>query len=301
MKILCIGQSAYDITLVMDRYPEENKKVRLNKQVECGGGSASNCSYLLAKWGLDVFIAGVIGNDYYGKKILDEYDKIGINRKYLQITDKHNTTVSYIVANTTTGTRTIITNRDKEIAMKDFLIEDNFDIILFDGYEKEFSLEVIRKNPNAIKIIDAGSLRESTVELSKLMDYVVCSHDFLEAYSKKEINYSDIESIKEAYKILEKDFKGQIVVTLEERGSFAKIDSGYKLIPSIRTIPIDTTGAGDIYHGSFIYCISQGFSLEKTMLFSNISGALSVLKIGSRFSIPELKEVEEKYNAVISR
>lgn len=75
MKIMCIGQSAYDITLPLDHYPIENKKVRIQGKVECGGGSASNCAYLLAKWGMDVYFAGVVGNDYYGEKIKEEYNK----------------------------------------------------------------------------------------------------------------------------------------------------------------------------------------------------------------------------------
>lgn len=301
MKILCIGQSAYDITLVMDHYPEENKKVRIDHQVECGGGSASNCAYLLAKWGMDVSVAGIIGDDYYGSKISDEYKKIGINQKYFQKDSRYKTTVSYIIANITSGTRTVLTNRDKNIVMNDIEVEDEFDIILFDGYERDFALKVIEKNPNAIKVIDAGSMKEATIELCHLMDYIVCSHDFFEEYSKKEIDYNDTNSITEAYKVLEKDFKGKVVVTLEERGSFARIGDDYQLIPSIRAVPVDTTGAGDIYHGTFIYSLSQGFSLEKTMLFSNISGALSVLEIGSRNSIPELEEVTKRYNNVLSK
>lgn len=301
MKVLCIGQSAYDITLVLDHYPEENKKIRIDSQVECGGGSASNCAYLLAKWGFDVFIAGVVGDDYYGQKISDEYNIIGINKKYLETCSNYKTTVSYIITNISTGTRTIMTNRAKEIKMKRKEIDDTFDLILFDGYEKEFSMEAIKKNPKAIKVIDAGSLKEATVELCHYMDYIVCSHDFLEEYSKKEVDYSELESIMNAYKVLEKDFKGKIVVTLEERGSFTKIDDEYVLIPSIRTTPVDTTGAGDIYHGAFIYSILKGFSLEKSMLFSNISGALSVLKIGSRNSIPNLAKVMEKYKDVLSK
>ena len=73
MKILCIGQSAYDITLPLDHYPVENKKVRIDGKVECGGGSSSNCAFLLAKWGIDTSFAGIIGNDHYGNNILDEY------------------------------------------------------------------------------------------------------------------------------------------------------------------------------------------------------------------------------------
>jgi len=302
MKIMCIGQSAYDITLPMDYYPIENKKTRVYGKVECGGGSSSNCAYLLAKWGVNTYFAGVVGNDYYGSKIKEEYDSVGVNTKYLQFSDEFPTTSSYIIANTSIGSRTILTSRDKNIRMNAAEIDDTFDFLLFDGYEKEFSMEVVRKNPNAIKVLDAGSMKEATVELAHVVDYVVCSHDFAEDYSKVKIDYDNINTIIAAYDVLKAEFKHNVIITLEDRGCFTYIDGkGYTLVPSIKVKAIDSTGAGDIFHGAFVYSLAMGFNLEKALLFSNITGALSVLKIGSRLSVPELESVIDKYNDTVSQ
>lgn len=301
MKILCIGQSAYDITLPMEKFPVENEKERVKNKVECGGGSASNCAYLLAKWGLDTYFAGIIGNDHYGKKILEEYKNANVNTKYLEISNTIPTTSSYIIANTSTGTRTILTSRKDGIEMSLKDIEDNFDMILLDGYEKEFAKQAIEKNPNAIKVLDAGSLKEATVELSYMVDYLVCSHDFAEDFSKTKIDYDNFESVVEAYNVLKKEFKNNIIITLESYGCFTCINGIYKIIPSIETKALDTTGAGDIFHGAFVYSLANNFPLEKALLFSNITGGLSVEKIGSRYSIPEISEVEKKYNDIISK
>lgn len=300
MKIMCIGQSAYDITLPLDHYPIENKKVRVSGKVECGGGSASNCAYLLSKWGIDTYFAGVIGNDYYGSKIKDEYSGIGINMKYLQVDSSVPTTSSYIISNTSVGSRTILTSRDKNIKMKPVDVLDEFDFLLFDGYEKDFSMEVIKKNPNAIKVLDAGSLKEATIELAHVVDYVVCSHDFAEEFSHIKMDYDDINTIKLAYDKLKEEFGNNIIITLEDRGCFTYTDD-YKIIPSIKVKAVDSTGAGDIFHGAFVYSLAMGFGLEKALMFSNITGALSVEKIGSRLSIPTLKEVEDKYNDTVSK
>ena len=51
MKFVCIGHATYDITAPMSSYPIENKKIRINRKIECGGGPASNAAYLLAKMG----------------------------------------------------------------------------------------------------------------------------------------------------------------------------------------------------------------------------------------------------------
>lgn len=295
MKAICIGQAAYDITLPIDHFPIENKKTRSQDKVECSGGSACNCAYLLAKWGMDTYFAGVVGDDYYGSKIKNELEEIGINTKYLERDKMVSTTSSYIITNTLTGSRTIITHRPKELKLEPKDIEEQFDVILLDGYEKEFADKVIEKNPDAIKIIDAGSLKEATVELAKKMDYVVCSKDFAEDYTNLKVDFNDLSSLVLIYNRLKKDFKNQLVITLEDKGCFV-YDNGYKIVPTLKMKSVDTTGAGDIFHGAFTYAIANGFDTIKTLKYANISGALSVTKIGGQYSIPTLSEVERKYH-----
>jgi sugar/nucleoside kinase (ribokinase family) len=295
MRAICIGQAAYDITLPMDHFPIENKKMRTSNKVECAGGSACNCAYLLAKWGMETYFAGVVGDDYYGEKIKNELNEIGVNTKYLEIGQGLNTTSSYIVTNTTSGSRTIITNRPKELMLRDVVVDEKFDVILLDGYEREFANKIINDNPSAIKIIDAGSLKEATIELSKKMDYVVCSKDFAEEYTKRKVDYNDLTSLIYIYKLLKKDFEGNIIITLEDKGCFV-YDNGYKLVPTIKRKAVDSTGAGDIFHGAFTYAVANNFDMIKTLKIANISGALSVTKIGGQHSIPTYEDVIEKYN-----
>lgn len=296
MKIICIGNAAYDVTLPVNHYPVENKKIRLDaNRVECGGGSASNCAYLLAKWGMETYFAGAVGDDYYGNKIIEEFENIGVNTKYIEKKKDVPTTSSFIIANTSIGSRTILTDKSKDMVMKKREIDDDFDVILLDGYEKEFAIEVIKKNPNAIKIIDAGSLRESTVELARMVDYVVCSNDFAMEFTKKKIDYNDMKTLIEIYDDLKKEFSQNVVITLEDKGCFT-YDNGYKMVPSIKVKSVDSTGAGDIYHGAFTYCIANGYDIITTMKMSNITGALSVTRVGGRFSIFTLEEVKAKYD-----
>ena len=292
MKILCIGQSAYDITLPVSDYPIENRKYKIKNVVECGGGSANNMAYLLALWKMDVTFASSVGNDLYGKKIYDELAKVGVKTEYLEMKNNIPTTTSYIINNLSNGSRTIITNKKEDMEL-DINKEINFkpDIILLDGNEYAFARKVIEENKEAIKIIDAGSLKEATVNLSKLCDYIVCSNDFAKDYTKINFSYQDIDKIKEVYDILDRDFPGKVIITLESYGSITKIDNEFKLVPSIKVESIDSTGAGDIFHGAFTYFIANNYSLLDTLHYSNIAGALSVTKIGSKESMPKLEEV----------
>ena len=66
-------------------------------------------------------------------------------------------------------------------------------------------------------------------------------------------------------------------------------------MPGLKCTAVDTTGAGDIFHGAFTYGIANGFDMEKTVMISNIAAGLSVQKMGSRLSIPSLSEVLDYY------
>ena len=291
MKVLCIGNSSYDITIPVDNYPEENKKMHINHEVvECGGGSGSNAACLLASWGVDTTIASVIGNDLYGKKIKEEYLKYGVNTKYL-IEKNDKTSISYIIDNLSNDSRTILVNKNKNLVY-DKDINDKYDYILLDGTNLELSKKVLLNN-NSTSIIDAGRVNDNIIELSKLVDYVICSNDFAKEYTGINFKYDNVEELKKVYDILDKDFKGTIVITLESFGSFVKINDEYKIIPSIKVDSLDTTGAGDLYHGAFLYFLMNNYPIDKIMKLANITGALSTRFIGGRNSIPKLDEVLE--------
>lgn len=292
-KFVCIGHSTYDITLPVNEYPKENIKHRLKEHVECGGGPASNAAYLLAKWGMNTTIMSVVGDDYYGNLIINEFKKVGANTKYIEQKKEHQTSTSYIIANMSNGTRTVITSK-KEPVRK--LSQDTFlsaDYILIDGEHPETALRVLLENKTATSIIDAGRLNKDTKMLGKMVDYFICSKDFAEEFCDRKIDSKDMSTIIECYKKLKQYFKNTIIITLEAEGSFTEIDGNYKKIPSITVKSVDSTGAGDIFHGAFTYFIGNGYELEEAIKLSSITSALSVTKIGSRTSIPELKEVIE--------
>ena len=298
MKVLCIGNAAFDITIPTNNYPVENTKYRIDKKIECGGGPASNAAYLMAKWGLDVYIAAVVGNDYYGNQIKKEFEEVKVNTKYLQVSNNYKTTSSYIIANSETGTRTILSVRDRDIHMSYVDIDIKPDVILMDGNEYQLSKKVMEKFPTAITIMDAGRYSEEFFELSKMVNHVVCSRDFAEAVSGITVDYSKPETLLEMYAELENIYSGNVVVTLEDKGCLYKIGEIVKIMPGINVKAVDSTGAGDIFHGAYTYGIATRLPLEEVLKLANIAGGLSVTKIGGKNSIPSLDEIEQVYNEI---
>lgn len=296
MKILCIGHAAYDITIPLDAYPIENTKNRVSELVECGGGPASNGAYLLGKWGMDTTFAGVVGNDLYGKKIKEEFESVHVNTKYLEMSDEVKTTSSTIIANKSTGSRTILTYRPNTMKLTHFELDFTPDVMLFDGQEPEMSKELLLKYPDMISVIDAGRPTEEIIELAKLSSYVVCSKEFAESVSEMSIDYDKMETLVALYKKMEQIFPGNIVVTLESKGCLYKNKGQILLMPALNVKAVDSTGAGDIFHGAFTYAIANQFDYEDVIRISNAAGALSVMKVGGRYSVPTKDEMKELFH-----
>ena len=105
------------------------------------------------------------------------------------------------------------------------------------------------------------------------------------------MDYNDINSIIRIYEEMKKTYKNHLIITLESYGCFTEFNGEYKIIPSIKVEPVDSTGAGDIFHGALTYFIIHNYPMEEALKLSNITGALSVKKLGSRFSISNLEEI----------
>lgn len=295
MKVLCIGHCAYDITVVTDMYPCEGDKYRVSSKVECGGGPASNAAYLLGKWGIDTYMAGVVGNDIYGKKIRDEFSDVNVNTNYLELSNKYNTTSNFIVVNRKSGTRTIFTYRNPKMKISDINISIKPDFILCDAEELDLSLKVIKKYPKAVSVMDASRARYASIKLGKVVDYLIVSQSFAEEFTGCKIVSSDMNTISKVYNLLEDSFKNNIVITLGSDGCVFKNDDMISLMPSYKVSACDTACAGDFFHGAFMYGLINKYKYADIMRLCNITGALSTKVLGGRTSTPKKEEVLRIY------
>ena len=104
------------------------------------------------------------------------------------------------------------------------------------------------------------------------------------------IDVSDLDSLIYCYEKLREYFQNTVVITLEDKGSFTKLED-YEILPTVKVQAVDSTGAGDIFHGAFTYFIGNGYSLRDTIHYASITSAISITRVGARISIPELSEV----------
>lgn len=295
MKVLCIGHVCYDITMPLDNFPKENIKYRVNEKIECGGGPAGTAAYLLGSFGVPTVFKGVIGNDIFGRRIVEEFKSVGVETKFIEVNNKVDTTISFILINKNSGSRTVFSYTSVYPMLRNNEYDFYPDYILIDGHNYRGSKIALEKFKNATTVIDAGRCVKEVIELAKMVDYLVCSKDFAEDYTGLKINYKDNNTLIQIYEKLENDFKNKVVITLESKGCLVKDEGRFKLIGSLNIPVKDSTGAGDIFHGAFVYALTKNMSLENTCKFANIVAGLSLRNIGTRYSIPKLSEVEEVF------
>jgi len=295
MDILCVGHAAYDLIFSLDHFPVENTKYPVDSLVECGGGPAANAAYLLAQWGVATGLAALVGDDPYGHAIVAEMDKIGADTSLLEVRPGFATSLSAILVNVQGGSRTIINRTIKGDHVRldpAKLAAPQPSVMLFDGHAVQAALDAKKRYPNAKTVIDAGSLYEGTITLVDKVDYIVAS----EGFAKQLCGGASCDTPagqQQAIAALRKVAKpgAALVVTLGERGLFYGVDGGVKHMPGLDVTAVDTTAAGDIFHGAFTYGVLKGMSLEENLRFSATTAAISVTRPGGRTSIPALDEV----------
>jgi sugar/nucleoside kinase (ribokinase family) len=297
MDVLSIGHAAWDISLVLDGFPVENSKLEIHEMHECGGGPAANAAYLLSRWGVSSGIATTLGTDAYGDRIAEEFAAAKTDVSWIERKSSAVTPVSVILVNQLNGSRTII-NR-KAAAAESLKLGNGTAsgsaprVLLFDGHEPEASLDAMRRFPEALTILDAGSLRDGARELAKHVDYLVASERFACQMAGLP-NLDSQESRRVAISTLFRWNGKPVVVTLGEGGMLRGMDASIEHYPTFPVRAIDTTAAGDIYHGAFAYGVLMQFPIEKTMRLAAAAAAISVTRLGGRTSIPTLAETLEK-------
>jgi sulfofructose kinase len=305
LEVLAIGTAAYDFSLFIDEFPEEDSKAEIHDMLEAGGGPAANAAYLLSLWGARCGFAGLLGDDYYGERIRSEFESVGTDLSLTETRVNHPTPVSFILVNTRTGSRTIVNRKAQQTVLElqpSQLGAFSPRILLMDGHELEACRAAREAFPRAATILDAGSLRPGTRELAGKVDYLVAS----ERFALQATDLGDLASAGQWQDCLQRlrtvaRPDATMVVTLGERGLIFDAVGACRHLPAYPARAVDTTGAGDVFHGSFAYAILRGFPWELTLRLASLAAALSVQERGGRPSIPSLDVVQKEFKRVEGR
>ncbi|WP_413701880.1 PfkB family carbohydrate kinase [Psychromonas sp. KJ10-10] len=295
MSIACLGITVLDRVQRVSELPTTGGKFVANDYFEIGGGPVATASVAVAKLGKKVDFIGRVGGDSVASTMLTELSDYGVNvDKVVHI--KQATSAFSAVLVDDHGERMIINYQDKTLsrdieALKsiDFSV---YSTILCDVRWPEgakYALQQAKKY-SIPSVLDADLSPDSIDELVQLADHVAFSEPGLAKLTQTDDPIAGL-------KIAQQKTKGMVYVTVGASGCYWLENNEVNHQQGKVVEVIDTTGAGDVFHGAFAVAVSEGMETRQAVIFSNTVAALKCTKLGGRAGIPSRHTVEEDINS----
>jgi sulfofructose kinase len=206
-----------------------------------------------------------------------------------------NTQVGNILVESGSGNRTILWRRDERLTYREGELRKEAvcsgRILHLDGHDIRAALQSARwaKGAGIPTVIDIDKVEPLTPELIEIIDFVVTSSRFPTLFTGiSERERSLIE--------LQKNTPGFLCTTLGPEGAMALVNGRALYVDGFKVDVVDTTGAGDVFHGGFIYGLLQNWEVTEILRFANAIAALKCRGLGGRRTIPTLDEARAFLN-----
>ncbi len=289
MIVAGLGQCSLDYLGVVDEFPAIDTKKEVLCWEEQGGGPVATALVALSRLGVKCSFYGITGDDLEGKKIKQSLTDEKIDVEGLLKRENAASQLAFIAIEKNSAKRTIFWKRPSAEELKPDELNHHFlnncEFLLLDGLMVNSSLYAAKKakSLNIPVMLDAGRVRKGMFEIAKLCDYVVASEEFA-----KDLKW-DNKPERLQKRIKELGLK-TTTITLGVKGSITFIDDEIIHVPAFNVETVDTTGAGDVFHGGYVYGLIKGWKIIDTIRFASAIAAIKCRKIGGRTGIPTLNE-----------
>ncbi|KGQ71446.1 sugar kinase [Chelonobacter oris] len=291
VKVACLGIAVQDRIYYLDKMPQAGGgKFVAHHYKEVGGGPAATAAVAIAKLGVEVDFIGRLGDDDIGSAIISELSRYRVNPSKIKVYREAKSSQSSIFVDNS-GERVIVNYPSPDLSEHpDWLEEIDFrqyDVVLCDvrwHLGAEYCLQKAKKL-GIPTVLDADITPQNIEPLVKLADHVIFSAPGLEKMTNE-------KDLNKALMLAKKICGGTVYVTKGSEGCdwiVSDIPSSYK---GFEVNVVDTTGAGDVFHGAFAYAIANKYAIKRAVVFANAVAALKCTAEGGRDGIPSLQEVE---------
>ena len=325
--IVGIGASTLDRFIVVDHYPTGREVQQVVSSTTDGGGPVATALAVAGKYGARTAMIDSIGDDMVGRHILDDFEKYNVNTEAILVESGANSGVATILVKQNTGERAVFFERSTatEPAFLDAhkqLVESAY-ILHINGRHRQLmrSAMDVAKESGTIISLDGGAQRydEDMKPITEDSHIVIVARDYAE-------KYTGTTNLEDACRIIHE--RGALVagVTDGANGSYFAWPDGtsYRCKPFSQATVVDTTGAGDSFHGAFLAMLTKTLckiadgtdtstmnetsqslnaidllhrcaheDLEKAATFASAVAALNTQGIGGRSPLPTFKSVQE--------
>ena len=285
IRIACVGITVMDRIYYVEGLPTEGGKYVAKRYTEVGGGPAATAAVAAAKLGAQVDFIGRVGDDDTGNSLLAELESLGVNTRYTRRYAGANSSQSAIMVDAK-GERIIVNYPSPDLLPDaDWLKEIDFsqwDVVLADvrwheGAKQAFTLA---RQSGVMTVLDGDVTPQDISELVALSDHAAFSEPGLARLTG---TTEPDSGLKKAQMLT----NGHVYVTRGGEGCDWIQDNAVQHQPGFSVDVVDTTGAGDVFHGALAFSLACGSAQEDAIRFASGVAALKCTRPGGRAGIPD--------------
>lgn len=295
--VVGVGLNATDTMILIPHFPSYGGKVPFLEEIMSPGGQVASAMVCCAKLGLRTKYIGTIGDDLRGEIQWESLQGSGVNLDHVQRRANCANQSAYILIDQTTGERTVFWSRPEGLRIDAEEITPEqitcARLLHIDGHDTPAVAHAARiARQHGIPVtVDVDTIYKGFEHVLPNVDYLITSSEFPERWT------GEADPMK-ALALLQDNYGMKVAaMTLGAHGALARVGGRFVYSPAFVVNCLDTTGAGDVFHGAFCYAVVKGFPMEETLEFSNALAALNCTALGARGGI----STEEAARALIAR
>src|SRR5436190_1104640 len=299
--IAVVGSANVDLTTFNDVFPRPGETI-IGKKFDLGfGGKGANQAVAARLCGANVGMVAKVGSDLFGPATVKNFESQGIDATHVRIAEGISSGVAPIFVDPSGQNRIIVVK-----GANDTLSPEDVDAAApllrkADTLIMQFEIP-LRTVYHTVKFARANGIRcivnpapAQPVDYKGVgaADYFIPNESEAEAITGMPVH--SIDDAKKCAQFLLRQGMRRVVMTLGERGSLAAGPERMELIPAFQVQPVDTTGAGDAFIGSFAVVLSEGLPEEEALPRANLYAALSTTRVGTQKSFRNRAEFEKEW------
>jgi sulfofructose kinase len=290
--VVGMGLNSVDFLTVVPEFPAPNSKMKMLQFSKQGGGQVATAMVALSRWGIKTKYIGKVGADELGQFSLLSIRQEGVDVSSVTIEPNATNQFATIIVDGSAGDRTILWNQNDRLMYREGELRKEEvccgRLLHLDGHDIHAAIQCVRwaKEEGIPTVADLDKVEPLTSELIKEIDFLITSSRFPAVYT-------GISDQKKAFLELQKQTPAFLCATLGHSGAMAWVDGEIFYAEGFKVKAVDTTGAGDVFHGGFIYGLLQNWEVEKILRFANGVAALKCLDLGGRRGIPPLEKTQQ--------
>jgi sulfofructose kinase len=286
--VVGVGSACIDLVVQVPRLPVSDEGLQIQEYTMQGGGKVATALVAAARLGLRAAFSGPVGGDAFGQQILAEFTSEGVDTAGLLVQRDRASAFSTVLADVSTGTRSILwspgTVTEIALTASDLRRIESARYLLVSEPSPTALQAATHASAHGVPVVcDADYYSPEINRLLPLVDICIASAHFVRAFAPG-------RSPEEA---LDPFPSPTALITLGKDGVVGRGPDGPFRIPAFQVPVVDTTGAGDVFHGAFIAGLVHGYGLAHTARYASAVAAMKCTALGGRRGIPTHQDALE--------